>query len=497
MSTTLPLLLTSATLSAAGYVAVDWAIPRASATFLAAGRRGADLNKPSRPILPESMGLLPALAYALVLVLQLPVLFAPASSSYPNAVPEPTSLPLASLPHALTSYLAALLSVIAMTFLGFADDVLDVRWRHKIALPAFAALPMLVVYAVQGASTDVVVPRFLRGSLLTRLIGLVGDARLAHLGAAYYVYMAAVAVFCTNAINIVAGINGVEAAQTVVIALTLLGNSAAQLLTSSNPTTRATHLLATLLVLPWLAVTLALLRHNRYPARVFVGDTFTYASGMVFAVTGITGHFSKTLLLFFIPQIVNFALSVPQLAGWVPCPRHRLPSVADPSVPDAEVLLVASRVTVAAADLGSMGWATLAMVSALGLADVVHDPHVPISQLNMGATASDAFKKAPLPLSTLPPSPQSPSGDNNKKRSRRSKKTTPADVPSTESTVTTTVAAVSFTNLTLINAVLVRCARWGTLAVNEGRLCAMVAVVQVAGSVLGLLVRYGGTGLVD
>lgn len=48
---------------------------------------------------------------------------------------------------------------------------------------------------------------------------------------------------------------------------------------------------------------------------------------MTFAVVGILGHFSKMLLLFFIPQILNFAYSVPQLFNWIPCPRHRLPKV--------------------------------------------------------------------------------------------------------------------------------------------------------------------------
>lgn len=63
----------------------------------------------------------------------------------------------------------------------------------------------------------------------------------------------------------------------------------------------------------------------RYPAKAFIGDTFCYFSGMAFAVVGILGHFSKTLLLFFLPQIFNFIYSIPQLAGIIPCPRHRLP----------------------------------------------------------------------------------------------------------------------------------------------------------------------------
>mmetsp|Transcript_1986 Transcript_1986/g.4438 ORF Transcript_1986/g.4438 Transcript_1986/m.4438 type:complete len:82 (+) Transcript_1986:822-1067(+) len=46
---------------------------------------------------------------------------------------------------------------------------------------------------------------------------------------------------------------------------------------------------------------------------------------MTLAVAGILGHYSKTLLLFFIPQILNFLISLPQLTGYVKCPRHRLP----------------------------------------------------------------------------------------------------------------------------------------------------------------------------
>ncbi|KAK6642173.1 hypothetical protein RUM44_013896 [Polyplax serrata] len=46
---------------------------------------------------------------------------------------------------------------------------------------------------------------------------------------------------------------------------------------------------------------------------------------MTFAVVGILGHFSKTMLLFFIPQVFNFIYSLLQLLKYVPCPRHRMP----------------------------------------------------------------------------------------------------------------------------------------------------------------------------
>lgn len=78
-------------------------------------------------------------------------------------------------------------------------------------------------------------------------------------------------------------------------------------------------------MIPYIAVIVPLFYYNWYPSQVFVGDTFCYFSGMLFAVVGILGHFSKTMLLFFIPQIFNFLFSIPQLFHLVPCPRHRLP----------------------------------------------------------------------------------------------------------------------------------------------------------------------------
>ena len=41
-------------------------------------------------------------------------------------------------------------------------------------------------------------------------------------GVLYFVYMGMLAVFCTNAINILAGINGIEVGQSLVIGLSIL-----------------------------------------------------------------------------------------------------------------------------------------------------------------------------------------------------------------------------------------------------------------------------------
>ena len=181
---------------------------------------------------------------------------------------------------------------------------------------------MLVVYFVDFGVTRVVVPR--------PLVPFLNNLELVDLGWLYYVYMAAIAIFCPNSINILAGINGIEVSQSLVIAFLLLINDSLYLspwIRGSEHIHPATdsHLFSIYLLLPFIGVSLALWTHNWYPARVFVGDTYCYFAGMVFAVVGILGHFSKTLLLLFIPQIFNFVYSAPQLLRLVPCPRHRLP----------------------------------------------------------------------------------------------------------------------------------------------------------------------------
>jgi UDP-N-acetylglucosamine--dolichyl-phosphate N-acetylglucosaminephosphotransferase len=234
--------------------------------------------------------------------------------------------------------LSALLTLHTTTLLGITDDILDLRWRHKVLIPALASLPLLLVYYVDFGVTSVVIPRFLLPYIPNTSITN-SESGLIHLGPLYYVYMAALSIFAPNSINILAGINGIEVGQSIIVALLLMLNSSLYLIPfpgnpilGSAPPPRAyphpatdSHLFTLYLLLPFLAVSIALYSQNRYPARVFVGDTYCYFAGMVFAVVGILGHFSKTLLLLLIPQIINFIYSSPQLFLLVPCPRHRLP----------------------------------------------------------------------------------------------------------------------------------------------------------------------------
>ncbi|KAJ7134533.1 N-acetylglucosaminephosphotransferase [Mycena epipterygia] len=342
----LPALYTSFGFSIFALLATLYIIPAVGPAFIKANLKGIDLLKNDKTPVPESQGLVCASIYILLLILFIPFAFSDSIANFANAKKTREGISVIEFPHyQLSVYLSSLLSLLIATILGFLDDVFDIRWRHKIPIPIIASIPLLMVYYAERGNTHVVVPiplRFMFGTLL-------------NLGPLYYIYMSLLSTFATNSFNILAGINGSEVSQALIIALSvilndllylpwpldfriplhLLGNkaevevggvwSAGMAYGSQELVER--HLFSLYFMLPMVAVCAGFMYHNWYPARAFPGDTLCYVTGMAFAVVGIQAHFSKTLLLFFIPQIFNFLLSCPQLFGLVPCPRHRVPRI--------------------------------------------------------------------------------------------------------------------------------------------------------------------------
>lgn len=353
-----------------GYAATAHLIPQLGASFMRVGLLGRDMSKmpPVQPI-PESMGVVPAVTYMILLVLIIPFVFFKYLMSFSSLSNDGDVSALYNLqyllvehnhlfPHnKLAEFLSGALCLLSTILLGFFDDLFDIRWRHKFFLPAIASLPLLIVYYVDFSVTSIVVPRFVTStasgeflveqlgrffywanSLVTKVTGLKfttltnyevsssAPPKLLDLGIFYYAYMSALSIFAPNSINILAGINGLEVGQSIVLGVIFLVNDMCYLMSLSvSQAAYDSHVLSAIFIIPFLGVSLALFQFNRYPAKVFVGDTYCYFSGMVFAIVGILGHFSKTLLIFMAPQIVNFVYSVPQLFNIVPCPRHRLP----------------------------------------------------------------------------------------------------------------------------------------------------------------------------
>lgn len=285
-------------MSLVGFFIVLKFIPVAARYHLRRRMFGYDINKKGLPTgeikVPEALGLVVGIVYLVIAIIFQQFHYAEDSIW-------------------LVEYNAALASVCFMILLGFVDDVLDVPWRVKLALPTIAALPLLMAYA---GGTSIIIPK-----PLTPYVGLT----VLELGSFYKLFMLLLAVFCTNSINIHAGINGLEVGQTIVISAGVLIHNVMRIGSSPDIETQQAHEFSIYLVLPFLTTSLALLAFNWYPSIVFVGDTYTYFAGMALVVVGILGHFSETLLLFFLPQVLNFLCSVPQLFHFVPCPRHRLP----------------------------------------------------------------------------------------------------------------------------------------------------------------------------
>ncbi|KAI1142090.1 glycosyl transferase family 4-domain-containing protein [Hypoxylon sp. FL0543] len=309
---------------AASYAMIRWLGP----TFIKAGLKGRDLSKVNNAhYIPECMGGICAVVYLLIIIIFIPfpfykdIVVATSGGGNRDVVMNVEFVQkgrlLHKFPHSkLASYLSAIISLQSITLLGIGDDLFDIRWRHKFFIPAFASIPLLVIYFIDFGVTSIVLPTFLQPYVGRELFDL---------GILYYGYMSAFSIFSPNSINILAGINGIEVSQSIVIALLLAFNDALYLLTPYPHPATDSHLFSLYFLLPFLGVSFALLIHNWYPARVFPGDTYCYFAGMVFVVVSILGHFSKTLILLLVPQIFNFVYSTPQLFGLIPCPRHRLP----------------------------------------------------------------------------------------------------------------------------------------------------------------------------
>lgn len=87
-------------------------------------------------------------------------------------------------------------------------------------------------------------------------------SRLFAPGILYYIYMGMLAVFCTNAINILAGINGLEVGQSLVIAMSIIVFNLIEMW--KDPANSSQHEFSLYFMLPFSATSYALWKLNRY-----------------------------------------------------------------------------------------------------------------------------------------------------------------------------------------------------------------------------------------
>jgi UDP-N-acetylglucosamine--dolichyl-phosphate N-acetylglucosaminephosphotransferase len=164
------------------------------------------------------------------------------------------------------------------------DDILG--WKlglkqwQKPLLCLFAALPVMMINIGQS-------------SMLLPLIGEI------NLGILYPLLVVPLAIsFAANGFNMLAGYNGLEAGMGIII-LTTLG-----FLAWFSQGFPRVAMLAFVMV----ASLTAFLLYNKYPAKIFPGNTLTYTLGALIAIIAILSNTEKIALFLFIPYILEFLL---------------------------------------------------------------------------------------------------------------------------------------------------------------------------------------------
>ena len=111
-----------------GWKISERAISSAKQSFIDAGLKGNDMGRADRPLVPESLGLISAVVF-LVLAGTVTVL------AHVKEIVIVVQIPFLDSNVDLVLFLGALLTITSAAFLGFVDDVLNLRWRHKLWAP--------------------------------------------------------------------------------------------------------------------------------------------------------------------------------------------------------------------------------------------------------------------------------------------------------------------------------------------------------------------------
>lgn len=184
----------------------------------------------------------------------------------------------------LVELVSILVTITLLAGIGFIDDLLGwqrggLSRRSRIILVLLASLPLVVINAGRAV---IEFPFF----------GVID------LGLLYPLFLIPLGIVgASTTFNFLAGINGLEAGQGILI----IGSLSMVAYFTGNT---------------WLAVLgicmvsclLGFLFFNYFPARVFPGDCLTYPVGGMIAIMAILGNFEKIAFFFFIPIIIEVIL---------------------------------------------------------------------------------------------------------------------------------------------------------------------------------------------
>lgn len=179
----------------------------------------------------------------------------------------------------LVEIFALLTTVVLAAAVGLVDDLFGwksggLEKKTRILMMIFIAIPLMVINA--GESVVMGVDFGLLYPLLLIPFAVVG---------------------VTTTFNFLAGFNGLEASQGMLLltALSIVN------VTQGN-------LWLALIGMSFVAALLGFWFFNKYPAKTFPGDVMTYSTGALIAAVVILGNIEKIAVFFFIPYIIEMIL---------------------------------------------------------------------------------------------------------------------------------------------------------------------------------------------
>ena len=239
---------------------------------------GKDMNKQGAPEVPEMGGI------GVILGFSFGVMLAIFAFSY---------LHLIDLN--LTLLLAGFSTIVIVGFLGVIDDLIGWKrgirqWQHAL-MPLFAALPLM---AIKINNPPIKIPFFgiMPAEYMLPIVGIVS------FGVLYSLIIVPIGVTgASNATNMLAGFNGLEAGLAAIMASTLLA------IALMRGNVESAIILAAII-----GAMLAFLFYNWYPAKIFGGDSLTLISGSTIAAAVIIGNMEKLGILIMVLFFIEFLI---------------------------------------------------------------------------------------------------------------------------------------------------------------------------------------------
>lgn len=234
----------------------------------AAKLEGKDMNKPDKPLIPRSGGLIVAIVVCFsVLIYVFLKTFSMLGTPQTNVVEA----------FAITS------TILLAGFIGFVDDILGWKTGLSQLQKIFLTIPIALPLTVLNVNTTIMTIPFL-GQVD---FGLLYPLLIVPLGI----------IGATNGFNLLAGYNGLEASMGLVIFATFGVTSII-----------VGRLWIALVCMIVYASLLGFLAFNWHPAKVFPGNSFSYAIGALIGTLAILGSMERIAVWLFMLYILEILL---------------------------------------------------------------------------------------------------------------------------------------------------------------------------------------------